>query len=125
MKKLLLLIFLLASFTASQTAQPASKPVVDVREVMSASEFAKAGLQKLSSGEIAALNAWLLRYSVRLMASAGVESTPTAPVIESYIDGHFEGWSGRQCSSWTMDKSGSKLRMLHVLLCLSPQSSDL
>lgn len=125
MKKLLLLILVLASFTVSQTTQPASKPLVDIREVMSASEFTKAGLQKLSSEEIAALNAWLSRYSVRLMASASVESTSTAPVIESYIDGDFEGWSGETVLAGQWTNLAASFVRLHVLLCLSPKSSDL
>jgi hypothetical protein len=44
------------------------------------------------------LNAWLAQYALRLYSAA---STPTAPkpgtapsVIESVIEGEFEGWSG-------------------------------
>lgn len=72
---------------ANQSAQ------VDVRRLMSAGEFSAAGLHKLSSGELEALNKWLGRFTqIRQTAQGGGSSCTSA--IESQIDGTFEGWSG-------------------------------
>jgi hypothetical protein len=74
-------------------------PVLDVQKLMSVSEFRQAGLQKLSAEEIDALNAWLSRFAVKVYGSASqtADNPTTAPasaVIETQIEGEFEGWSG-------------------------------
>lgn len=74
-------------------------PLLDVQKLMSVSEFREAGLQKLSAEEIDALNAWLSRFAVKLYGSASSttddSTTASAPaVIETQIEGEFEGWSG-------------------------------
>lgn len=74
-------------------------PVLDVQKLMSVSEFRQAGLQKLSGEEIDALNAWLSRFAVKVYGSASQPTdnptTAAAPaVIETQIEGDFEGWSG-------------------------------
>jgi hypothetical protein len=61
--------------------------------MMSAAEFHRAGLNKLTPEEISALNEWLYQYSVRMLVQTS-ESGPNGRVIESYIDGDSEGWSG-------------------------------
>ena len=64
---------------------PASKPV-DVRDLMSVTQYDQAGLNKLSPGELTALNAWLNHYlGTRAQATAAfpvaqVASPPAAAV---------------------------------------------
>ncbi len=74
------------------TAQSPSAPPADIRQLMSASQFEAAGLRKLSDSEIQALNSWLSGFAVKLLATA--DERTTAAVIESQIDGEFQGWDG-------------------------------
>lgn len=62
--------------------------------MMTAAEFNRAGLQKLTPDEISALNQWLYAYSMRILVTSSETAAPTGDVIESYIDGDFEGWEG-------------------------------
>ena len=77
---------------AGLTAQSPSAPPADIRQLMSASQFEAAGLRKLSDSEIQALNSWLSGFAVKLLAAPDERST--AAVIESQIDGEFQGWDG-------------------------------
>jgi hypothetical protein len=90
-----LLLLPCSVFAASHKKPPAT---VAVEDLMSAAEFKQAGLQKLSPTEIAALNRWLSLYSARIVAApkapAATSSFPSGEVIESNIDGDFEGWDG-------------------------------
>ena len=81
------------------TALPAlSADDPDIRELMTADEFAASGLSRLSEDEMDALNRWLLRYT----AQDAAEMTSTSPAVEeisradlrSRIDGVFNGWNG-------------------------------
>ncbi|HEV1287972.1 MAG TPA: hypothetical protein VNU44_21790 [Bryobacteraceae bacterium] len=62
------------------------------------SDFKEAGLQKLSPEEIRSLNAWPSQYAVLVYNAAtkdaGANPTPSESVIETRMDGDFEGWSG-------------------------------
>ena len=73
-------------------AQAPPSPAADVRQLMSASQFDAAGLRKLSDSEIQALNNWLSEFAVKLLAVRDDRNTPA--VIESRIDGEFQGWDG-------------------------------
>lgn len=72
---------------------------LNVEQLMSAKEFKAAGLDKLSSEEIEALNQWLSIYSVQLfqtvqgVGTKGVGNN-CSTVIESQIEGEFNGWDG-------------------------------
>lgn len=65
---------------------------------MSVSEFRQAGLHKLSAEEIDALNGWLNRFAARpfeAVSASETSSTQPAPaVVETQIEGEFEGWDG-------------------------------
>ena len=73
---------------------------LDIRELMTAEEFAASGLSRLSDEEFDAVNRWLLRFSSQTAAEivganpavkeAGSETT----VFRSRIDGAFAGWNG-------------------------------
>ncbi len=67
-------------------------PPVDIRQLMSASQFEAAGLRKLSEAELQALNSWVSEFAVKLVTASDVSTTPA--VIESTIDGEFQGWDG-------------------------------
>jgi hypothetical protein len=81
---------------------------VDVKSLMGSAEFARAGLTKLSPAELAAFEQWLARYTqavAQVLASTEkVAPSKTAParsselrtpeVIETCIEGEFEGWEG-------------------------------
>jgi hypothetical protein len=67
---------------------------------MSAKEFEAAGLRKLSTDELRALNTWLRTYTQAVVQTAA-QGSPTASkasvapdLIESNIDGEFQGWEG-------------------------------
>jgi hypothetical protein len=70
------------------------KTNVDIESLMSATEFRKAGLQKLTPDELAALNGWLTQFAVRLYSARDADAAPAANTIETQIDSDFEGWSG-------------------------------
>lgn len=68
---------------------------------MTAAEFQEAGLSKLSPEELRVLNLWLSQYAVRILNGAVKtqqairgEASASPDVIETYIDGTFEGWDG-------------------------------
>ena len=61
--------------TAALAGTPASKPV-DVRDLMSVTQFDKAGLNKLSPDELKALNAWLNQY-----LESHAAATPSHPAV--------------------------------------------
>ncbi len=83
MRTVMMLILVTAGTLISVTAlagPPAFKPV-DVRDLMSVTQFDQTGLNKLSPGELAALNAWLNRYmSTRAQA---VFAPPVAQAVSS------------------------------------------
>jgi hypothetical protein len=93
--------------TSSASNNAPASAAFDIRKLMSAEQFQNAGLGKLSPSEITSLNQWLDSFSTRVWTSAqkhtittpdhAVATPPrltTPTVIESEIDGDFEGWSG-------------------------------
>ncbi len=78
----------------AQGQRPNQPTQIDVRRFMSAGEFKAAGLDKLSSGELDALNEWLAKFALQIFQTAQGGGGGCASVIESQIDGTFHGWSG-------------------------------
>lgn len=60
--------------------------------LMSAEEFAAAGLEILTPEQMAALERWMADYESRLRTRPG---HPRQPVVESRVDGDFDGWEGQ------------------------------
>jgi hypothetical protein len=75
---------------------------VKITEVMTVEEFRSAGLSKLTPEEMKQLDGWLNRYTLRVArAVLDKDKVPEIPnrvsepaVIETGIDGDFEGWDG-------------------------------
>lgn len=69
---------------------------------MSADEFTKTGLSKLTAQEIAALDAWLHKYTLEIASAVTANAAPQPKdgVIETQIDGTFTGWTGE--TVWKM-----------------------
>lgn len=70
----------------------------DVRQLMTAEEFAAAGLSRLSTEEMDAINLWLVRYTAEDAAKM-IKSSPavkeiTRGDVRSRVDGAFTGWNG-------------------------------
>jgi hypothetical protein len=91
---LLLPLVLLFSLATGQTKKPSASGTLDIRQIMTAAEFNRAGLQKLTPEEVDALNEWLYQYSLRLLVNTAEPIAPTGNAIESYIEGEFEGRDG-------------------------------
>jgi hypothetical protein len=103
-RAVLALAFALALATSSTLASDFSS----LEERMSAAEFQRAGLDKLSAEELAALNEWLQRHGLaeRAAAPAAAQDRIGFPArspggdadgvdrIESYVAGRFTGWRG-------------------------------
>jgi len=87
----------LIAVTAVQYAKaesPSQAAQVDVRQFMTASEFKAAGLEKLSAEELRSLNQWLGSFTVRILQTMQGGGGGCGDVIESHIEGTFNGWSG-------------------------------
>lgn len=70
-----------------------------IESLMSDEEFSAAGLNKLSPGELEALDRWLLNYTatesrVLLETNEEVKQAERAVEIRARIQQPFEGWSG-------------------------------
>ena len=81
---------------ATPLALSADNP--DIRQLMTDQEFAAAGLDRLSSDEIEAINNWLIRYTAQ-DAEEMLKNSPAVieldnEDIHSRIDGQFSGWNG-------------------------------
>jgi hypothetical protein len=74
---------------------PAARSGVHIADLMSATEFRNAGLSKLTSDELLALDSWLNSYLMRVVTRLSQPTeNKTSSVIESQIDGEFHGWDG-------------------------------
>lgn len=69
-------------FCAAVLAGASTKPV-DIRDLMTVTQFDKAGLNKLSPDEIKALNSWLNQYLQSRTAKASRPVVPTAAAHNS------------------------------------------
>jgi hypothetical protein len=94
--RLATILFICALPAISQNGK--TRQALDVEKLMSVSEFRQAGLHKLSAEEIDALNGWLNRFAARpfeAVSASETSSTQPAPaVVETQIEGEFEGWDG-------------------------------
>ena len=68
-------------------------PITTIQQIMTQAEFQNAGLQKLTSEELIFLNRWFETFAIKLYRNSTSSSTTTS-VIESYIEGNFQGWDG-------------------------------
>ena len=78
-------------------AQSPAECVVPIKALMTASELEATGLRTLSQPQLDALSAWLADYRGRAIALATAsndEHSAAEPMIESRIDGDFDGWVG-------------------------------
>lgn len=99
MRRIGLVLFLVASLSAVGAAQ--AQQFSSVEERMSAADFKRAGLDKLSEEELAALNTWLQQDSTRRVTAAPAEdrrgiratSQSDAQPVSSRLPGEFKGWS--------------------------------
>ena len=86
---LLLALAMLPAFSADDP---------DIRELMTAEEFAASGLSSLSNEEFDVVNRWLMRYSsqtvVEVNSASPVVKETDSYTIRSRIDGEFTGWNG-------------------------------
>lgn len=88
----------LALLLVLATLSVSSADDLDIRELMTAEEFAASGLDRLSNEEFDVVNRWLMRYSGQTVAE--INSTTSALrdsdsyTIRSRIDGEFTGWNG-------------------------------
>lgn len=88
--------FTLMLMLFSHLALTAENP--DVRELMTAEEFASSGFERLNDDEIASINRWLVRYTAQ-DAEVMIDDSPAVrelnnAAISSRIDGQFSGWNG-------------------------------
>jgi hypothetical protein len=87
---------------ASWPAAAADAP--DIRALMTTEEFDAAGLDQLNAEQLAALNAWLLRYTAHdaptvrqtnAEVKREIRKPPPAEIIRDRIVGEFNGWDGK------------------------------
>jgi hypothetical protein len=78
---------LLPGIAEAQT-DPKCEP--SILTLMSPEEFGAAGLAALSSEQLEALSAWVQARERHRAAATGGE-----PIVESRIDGDFDGWEGQ------------------------------
>jgi hypothetical protein len=103
---------------AQTNQQETAKISFSVTKLMSHDDFVKTGLTKLNGDEIKALNEWLQNYTQSIPKTnaviVAVTNEPAAvkqivvfsqrveeSVIETAIDGDFEGWDGE--TIWKME----------------------
>lgn len=84
---------------AGAADEQAHKDFPGVEKLMSAEDYARAGLDKLTPGERAALNAWLVRYTAGEAAvvaetSQEVRQAAEEAAIVARILPPFDGWDG-------------------------------
>jgi hypothetical protein len=112
MKRALFVLFCLLASTSLLAADGFSS----LEEQMTGREFAAAGLDKLTPGELEALNEWIRSHSLGTLATAKTESSESKPrstvaggdlrglpsddgedesPIRSAIVGDFNGWDGQ------------------------------
>jgi hypothetical protein len=96
MQKLFLAISLsILSYSTAAFGQATREPQLDMRKMMTAQEFEQSGLSKLTRAELDALNAWVGKFSTHLYRTAqSGGGGGCSTVIETQINGAFEGWSG-------------------------------
>ena len=94
-----LLSCLLAPVVALGQVSATQQTSLRIEDLMSASEYRNAGLNKLSTEELRSLNVWITAALTRVAKSAASSSSGSsistnANAIETKIDGEFHGWDG-------------------------------
>jgi hypothetical protein len=102
MKRTLTIVLLLTLWSSQ-----AQGPLLRIEQVMTPREVQETGVATLSPKQRAALDRWLVAYTIRVLSAAGaVKDEPLgrpparpsgsgcAPAIESTISGEFTGWEG-------------------------------
>lgn len=79
-------------------------PQLKIDQVVTEQELRDTGVSTISSAQRHALNQWLNRYTLKIIAAAtaqqsAIQATPSArsscsPAVESTISGEIEGWDG-------------------------------
>ena len=85
---------------AKETAADAKKDFPGIEQLMTAEEFARIGLDKLTTEQVQALNAWLVRYTAGeayVVQTTSEEVRAAVPEfrLEARIVQPFTGWSGQ------------------------------
>lgn len=79
-------------------AETTNPNALDIGKLMTKEQYEASGLTKLSEKEQAALNQWLMEYTLRVAKIAtdqqSARSTNPAEALETAIDGEFSGWDG-------------------------------
>lgn len=89
-----ILLFVVSSSLFAQNVR-GKYQVIHIRQLMTPLEFKTCGLEKLSPVELAQLDIWFQSYTIRMAETLTKINYPnTADVIESHIEGDFEGWEG-------------------------------
>lgn len=83
---------MLPSVTPFPQARHLQAPSLTIESLMPRADFRASGLEKLTTEESRNLNRWLTQYSLSLLGLR--DTSPTGDVIESRIDGTFNGWGG-------------------------------
>ena len=90
--KFLALTIVLAFSLGSTPALHAQEEAAGIQQAMTPEEFKGAGLEKLSPGELAKLNAWLQGFREKAEKKAAIrESRTKLQLIVSRIDGVWNG----------------------------------
>ena len=89
---ILIFIFLFFKDTVSIANQNKVHTPLKIMDLMTVAEFNKTGLNKLSESELRELDKWINAYTIRIFKS--VPNPSPKEIIESKIDGEFEGWEG-------------------------------
>jgi hypothetical protein len=97
MRRVALVGLLVCGLTLQADAVAQGPNIPPVESLMDSATFSRTGLHKLSDEELANLNVWLGAFARSVLSIYG--NSPSAPtstsnVIESRIDGEFEGWEG-------------------------------
>jgi hypothetical protein len=91
---LFVLIALAAPSPAATKRKSIAAAVVAIDQVMTPAQFKAAGLDKLTPKELEALNQWVTQFVTSFISPSVSGAGPSGEVIETYIEGDFEGWSG-------------------------------
>lgn len=100
--KYLLILFLLTSVAASAQTQPTPAPTkLNLDQLIPKEQQKEMGLDALSAEQKAKLEAWLMSFALRAAQAGATISQSSIPavgtttnLVETQIEGTFQGWSG-------------------------------
>ena len=87
-------LVILLALSSPAFAQQSQFTTLNVRNLMTAEEFKGAGLDRLTNAEMDLLNAWVQRLTASILDLSGSGVPNSGQVIESQIEGTFNGWDG-------------------------------